>query len=166
MTVDRILFQLARLGWPAALGSGLLLAALAGDMLVNKPLEEDLATRQVAAARHALLPNARERVRKPVALPRARVETALPRLFAAAHHHGLVLDEGRYAETGKSGDGRRLHIDLPVSGTYPALRAFLAEVLDDNPALLLESLELSREDIGEKELEAHLRFLLNLEAMP
>jgi hypothetical protein len=165
VTRDRIQFQLVRLGWPAALGLALLLGAFACDQWLNQPLEEELANRQAAAARRALVPLVRERVRKPVALPRERVEAALPRLFAAAHHHGLALDEGRYAETGKRGDAR-LHIDLPVSGAYPALRAFLAEVLDDNPALELESLELTREDIGTTELEAHLRFVLNLEAMP
>jgi len=175
-----VLFQFARLGWPGALGAALLLAALAVDLLVNAPLEENLATRQATAARRALLPQAVERVRKPLALPRERAETALPRLFAAARHHGLQLDEGRYAETGssgetgnsgeiakageaKSGEKRRLRIDLPVNGTYPALRAFLAEVLDENPALLLESLELTRDDIASTELEARLRFVLNLE---
>ena len=170
-----VLFQFARLGWPGALGAALLLAALAVDLLVNAPLEENLATRQATAARRALLPQAAERMRKPLALPRERAETALPRLFAAARHHGLQLDEGRYAETGstgetgntgeiaKAGEKRRLRIDLPVNGTYPALRAFLAEVLDENPALLLESLELTRDDIASTELEARLRFVLNLE---
>jgi len=163
MKAERILFQFARLGWPGALGAALLLAALAADLLVNTPLEETVIARQAEAARRALLPVAAERVRKPVALPRERVETALPRLFAAARHHGLLLDEGRYSETGKEGENRRLRIDLPVSGSYPALRAFLAELLDENPALLLESLELTRDDIGTTELEARLRFVLNLE---
>jgi hypothetical protein len=167
MNAERILFQLTRLGWPGALGVALLLAALAADRWVTAPLQEQVATRQAEAARRALLPAPAERVRKPPALPRERAETALPRLFAAARHHGLQLDEGRYAETAKAGEtGRRLRIDLPVSATYPALRAFLAEVLDGNPALRLESLELTRDNIEETELEARLRFVLNLETAP
>lgn len=166
MKAARILFQFTRLGWPGALGAALLLAALAADFLATTPLEETVATRQAAAARHALLPAAAERARKPIAVPREHAEIALPRLFAAARHHGLRLDEGRYAESGKAGENRRLRIDLPVIGPYPALRAFLAEVLDDNPALLLESLELARDGIEEAELEARLRFVLNLERAP
>lgn len=165
-SLSRVIFQFARLGWPGALGAGLLLAALAVDLLANAPLEESLATAQAAAAHRALLPPVAERVRKPVALPRERAEAALPRMFAAARHHDLLLDEGRYAELGKAGENRRLRIDLPVSGTYPALRAFLAEVLDDNPALALESLDLTRDNIEETELEARLRFVLNLETAP
>jgi len=173
MKAARILFQFTRLGWPGALGAVLLLAALAADRLVNTPLEETLAASQAAPARRALLPPAAERIQKPIALPRERAEAALPRLFAAARHHGLSLDEGRYAETVKPGqsgkvgeDGRHLRIDLPVSGPYPALRAFLAEMLDENPALRLESLELRRDDIETTDLEARLRFVLNLEAAP
>ncbi len=164
-SLARLQFQLARLGWPGALGAALLAAALAADPLVNAPLQDEVATRRAEAARRALLPLAAERAPKPLALPHERMETALPTLFAAARHHDLSLDEGRYAETSKVGEaGRRLRIDLPVSGTYPALRAFLAEVLEKNPALLLESLELTRDDIGATQLDARLRFVLNLEA--
>ena len=166
MKTARLRFQFARLGWPAAVGGALLLIALAADPLVNAPLEETLATRQAESARRALLPAAAERAHKPVAVPREQAETALPRLFAAARRHGLRLDEGRYAVTGKGEPGQRLRIDLPINGSYPALRAFLADVLDDNPALLLESLELSREDIAATELEARPRFVLNLERAP
>ena len=164
MKPERLFFQLTRLGWPGALGTALLLAALAGDLLGNRPLERELAQRQASTVRRALLPVAGERIAKPVAVPRERVEAALPRLFAAARHHGLALDEGRYLESGKGGEPRRLRIDLPISGPYPALRAFLAELLDHNPALQLLSLELLRDDIGETELEARLGFVLNLEA--
>lgn len=163
MSTARILFQFTRLGWPGALGAVLLLAALATDLLVNLSLEDEIATRQAEAASRALLPAVAERAHKPITLPRERAETALPRLFLAARHHGLSLDEGRYAETGKPGESRFLRIDLPLSASYPTLRAFLAEVLDDNPALRLESLELRRDDIAATELDARLRFVLNLE---
>ncbi|MDD5391047.1 MAG: hypothetical protein PHD37_17050 [Gallionellaceae bacterium] len=162
-TAARIQFQLARLGWPGALGAVLLLAALAADPLLVAPLEARLADAQSVAASRALLPTPAERQKKPLAVPRERVETALPRLFLAARHHGLSLDEGRYAETGKPGESQSLRIDLPVIAPYPTLRAFLAEVLDDNPALRLESLELRRDDIAATELDARLRFVLNLE---
>lgn len=163
----RLLFQIARLGWPGALGAALLLAALAVDLLASAPLEAVVAARQADAQRRALLPSGAERADKPVAVPRERAETALPRLFAAARRHGLPLDEGRYLETGRPGEAdSRLRIDLPLSGDYLALRAFLADVLDENPALTLESLELTRDRIEETELEARMRFVLNLERAP
>lgn len=163
-TVARLLFQLGRFGWPGALGAALLLAALAADLLANVGLEEEIAARRLEAARRDLLPAVAERSRKLPAQPRERADVVLPRLFAAARRHGLHLDEGRYVESGKDAEARRLQIDLPVSGDYPAVRAFIAEALDDNPSLSLDSLELTRDDIGVTELEARPRFVLNLEA--
>lgn len=167
-TGARLHYQLMRLGWPGGLGVVLLLTALAADPLIHAPLEEQVANARAAAAHRALLPR-RDEPRKALrVVPRERVESALPRLFEAARHHGLDLDEARYAETGDQPGIRSatLRIDLPVAGTYPALRAFLAELLDDNPALGLDSLELTRESIEDNQLEARLRLRLNLEQTP
>jgi hypothetical protein len=162
-SMNRLLFQLERLGWPGALGVLLLLAALLADPLLLQPQEEQVANARADAARRALLPARDERRRTVRAIPRERVESALPRLFAAAANHTLDLHQARYTETGQ---GEGLRIDLPVMGTYPDLRAFLAELLDDNPALRLESLELSRDRIEDTHLEARLRLQLNQERTP
>jgi hypothetical protein len=164
MTLNRLWFQLIRLGWPGALGFGLLVLALLADRALIVPLEKEAAEQRLAAARQLAAPVIPPPA-KPAAPPRATEEAVLKSLFAAAHQHGLVLDEGRYT-LGGGAYAKRLRIDLPISGSYPALRGFLADALEGNPALTLETLELSRDTIEATELEAHPRFLLNLEAAP
>jgi hypothetical protein len=53
---------------------------------------------------------------------------------------------------------------LPVSGPYPAIRAFLAKSLNDDHALALNAVELRREVIEDSDLDAILRFTLYLGA--
>ena len=162
---SHIVFQASRLGWPGGLGAALLLAALVADVAWLAPQVTAVAVQQSAAARRALLPAHRAAPARP--LQRQQVEIVLPRLFRAARQAGLRLDEGRYAQSGaQTGEpgGRRLRIDLPLSGHYPALRRFLAQVLNDNPALVLERLDLRRDSIESAELEARFSLVLNLEA--
>jgi len=87
----------------------------------------------------------------------------LARLFSAAGAAGLALDEGSYRMQPAPDLGvNRLTISLPVSGDYPTLRAFLATVLNQDPALGLESLRFSRESMTDPALEAELNFVLYL----
>ena len=89
------------------------------------------------------------------------------RLFAAAEKAGVSLEEGRYLESRDPESGLdRLAIVLPVAGRYPALRAFLANALEGEPSLALEGLRLSRDGIGESEVQAEVRFVLFLGGRP
>ena len=89
------------------------------------------------------------------------------RLFAAATHAGLSLEQGTYRPAGEQGAGlRRYQITLPVTGDYPAIRAFLAEALERQPGLALDSLALSRETFASAEVKARLGLTLYLREAP
>lgn len=165
MNLDRLLYPVLRLGWAGAVGAGLIVAALVLDAGVLVPLE---------AERNALVEkNALAAVVKPVAGVRpgqpamtAHAETAeatLRRLFAAARQAGLSLDQGDY-QLGLGQDGRpaRYQFTLPVLGAYPAIRGFIAQMLNEDPALALGAVEMSRPTIEDNELDATLHFVLYL----
>jgi hypothetical protein len=52
------------------------------------------------------------------------------------------------------------HIDLPLKGDYPNVRAFLDKALSSHGTLALQGLHLSREDIKSRNIDARLRFTL------
>jgi hypothetical protein len=162
--LDWLAWAAARLGRPGQ--AGLVMVALAAALCLGwvSPLERDSGERLARAERLARQPPA------PVAsvpdwrasLPTGHVGHAhLARLFQAASAHGLRLEEGRYRDARDARTGlTRLSIVLPVSGPYPALRAFLAQALNGGPGLALEGLRLSREDMAGAEVEAEVRFVL------
>jgi hypothetical protein len=169
---DWLAWGVSRLGWPGLAGLGMLaLTAMAWVTLLD-PLEDQLRADQARADRLA---------RRPPPMLQAAVErdwradlpaghaghAQLARLFAAARESGLRLAEGRYQESRDAGSGvTRLAISLPVSGRYPAIRAFVAHALTRQPGLALESLRLSREHLGDKEIQADLRFVLLMGTKP
>lgn len=168
---DWLAWGAARLGWPGLLGLALLGASLALCQVGVHPLEAEairletqaaVRARQPAPAQGAPLPDWR------TLLPADdQAYVRLAGLFKAAHAAGLALDEGNYrtqAET-RSGLVRRV-VTLPVSGSYPALREFLAEALNQDEALALEGLRLSRDSLENPELQAELRFAFYLGDRP
>jgi hypothetical protein len=54
----------------------------------------------------------------------------------------------------------RYRMTLPVSGTYPQVRAFVVDVLRDVPAAALDDIQLRRDAAGR--IEARVRFSLFL----
>jgi len=159
-THAQFLHQLHRLGWPGGLGAFLLFAAVLADLFWLTPLEQQVAAIQRDAVRHALLPPVR-RANAPRPVAQQEAEVVLARLFAAARQAGLRLDEGRYQQ-GREAGGRRLRIDLPLQGEYPALRRFIAQALNENPALVLERMTLRRDTIETTQLDARFSLLLSL----
>lgn len=165
---DWLAWGLARLGWPGWAGAGLLLAA--GFMLISGvvPMEQEAARLSQRADRLALRPPVApkaERVRDwREDLPSDQEGYArLARLFGAASRAGLNLAEGSYREVRDAKLGlTRLSITLPVAGSYGAIRGFMAQALNQEPALALESLRISRDAIANTELNADLRFTLYL----
>lgn len=162
-------YAAGHLGGPGLLGLGLLLAALGVDRLLTLPLEESVRHGEARLQRLAAQP----RPAAPVASLSERLPTgeaapeAVARLFAAAGHAGLHLREGGYRVVAQPGGVlRRYQITLPLSGTYPAIRAFLAESLERRPDLALDSLSLRRENIGSPEVEARLGLTLFLREAP
>jgi hypothetical protein len=167
--IDLTLFQLSRLGWVGGLGAALIGGALVADAVVLGPMEGRLDALIAGNQRALLVPPAeRQRRQSTEAAAQAFLEpeaaAALRRLFEAADAAGIELARGDYRLVREQDAGyRRYQFTLPVHGTYPAIREFLAGVLADEPALALNSLLLRRDDIGTVDLESTLRFTLYLE---
>lgn len=169
---DWVAWALSRLGRPGLAGLGMLALTAMAWATVLAPLEAQLRADQVRADRLASRPPqiaqpAGERDWRADLPPGHAGHAHLARLFAAARDSGLRLAEGRYQESRDVGSGvTRLAISLPVSGRYPAIRAFVAHALTRQPGLALETLRLSRDHLGDKEVQADLRFVLFMGAKP
>jgi Tfp pilus assembly protein PilO len=96
---------------------------------------------------------------------RASAPEWLRMIFAAAHAQGLGLEQGDYKVT-VDRNGRLLsyEIRLPVRGSYVQIRRFVAQVLEEIPAVALDELTTKREAIGQSRVEALVRFTLFLNA--
>lgn len=165
--LDRLAYPFLRLGWVGAAGAVLLLAVALLDGLYLRPLE---AERAALAERNALAAVVRPVADDPgptppaVAAPLAETaEATLRHLFAAARQAGLRLDQGDYQlRRSPAGNQGRYQLTLPVQGSYPAIRDFIAGMLNDDPALALVSVEMNRPAIESTELDATLHFVLHL----
>lgn len=168
--LDLVRYRLGRLGRAGAAGALLLVAGAAWWQFGVKPLDAQVAaqradnTRVRVALRAEAARAAQAGVKAsahPVLAPAAAA--ALRRLFDAAGRAGLQLDQGEYrlTEVG-SAHLRRYQLSLPVDGSYPAIRAFVTEALNDDPALALVAVRLRRESIETPELDAVLNFTLYL----
>ena len=77
----------------------------------------------------------------------------------------LVLNRGDYKLTQtKQGQLQRYEIVLPVSGSYVQIRQFIADVLQQLPALALSDLQLKRDNVMSPTVEARLVFVLFLQS--
>lgn len=161
------------LSWP--LLAGVLLASLcaAAYVLEILPLAERVAAQRNNLGRlqatSALVPEA-----KAAATPAEQLESfyaffpdgevvpeALERLFAAAARENLSLPQGEY-RVAKEQSGRltRYEITLPLKGSYPGLRRFIAQSLRETPALSLQGAAFTRLAAGDIGVDAQLRFTL------
>jgi hypothetical protein len=169
-------FGIGRIGWPAALG--LLLLALAA--LAYPTAMQDLASRQAEVAadisrRQQQLaaapgggrgdgPGVAQAAHRNLPGP-AAAEALVRRLHESARELGVQIADSEY-RPGRTGAGGliRYQMTLPVRGTYPQIRRWLAEAMNREPALALEELNLKRDDAGAGEIEARLRLILFLRA--
>ena len=58
---------------------------------------------------------------------------------------------------------RRYQVTLPVVAPYPAIRAFLGDVLEQLPTAALEQVAFERKRIGASAVEAQIRLTLYVE---
>lgn len=157
-----------RLGAAGLIGLTLVLAA-GGVFLLLQPLQRELL--QQTAQLHALQDHRKDVAAPPPnttsaawvrTLPAASSVPAMMRELAAlAQKQGLALDQGQYSVTPVAGTALlRWHARLPITGSYPALRIFLAKSLQAIPALALDGFKLERQDIGAQTVQAALRLSL------
>src|SRR4051812_28795773 len=95
-------------------------------------------------------------------LPRtdAAVE-AVARIHRIGTSPGVSLPSGEYRMERRADDPLvRYRLSLPVTGTYPQIRAFVVDVLREEPAAALDDIQLRRDRTGR--IEARVRFSLFL----
>ena len=161
-----------RHAWPYAAGASMLAAAALLWMVGLRPLAADNARLADDVAEQARRPRSLQAVEPgPVAqfrayearLPRAEAAVEMAsRIYQAGTNNGLVLPTGEY-RLERMSDERllRYRINLPVSGSYPQIRAFVLEVLRTVPAAAVDDIQLRRDASG-NQLEARLRVSLYL----
>jgi hypothetical protein len=161
--LDWLAYTAARLGWPGLLGLGLLLATLALDHFLVQPLETATAELDARADRLARKPRPSAVPTPPVTLldrlpSGAAAPEGVAQLFAAASHAGLSLEQGSYRPAGNK--------DAVLRRYQITLRAFLAEALERQPSMALDSLILTRESIASPLVKAKLNLTLYLREAP
>jgi Tfp pilus assembly protein PilO len=91
--------------------------------------------------------------------PAEQARDVVRRLHARARDAGLVLERGDYRpQSDPAGRLMRYEIVLPVKGSYPQVKRFLAQAMADTPGLALDAIGLQREQDTSAELEVQLRF--------
>jgi Tfp pilus assembly protein PilO len=91
--------------------------------------------------------------------PAAEAQDMVRRLHLHAHDAGLEFDRGEYRPPATTTRGLlRYQVVLPVTGTYPQVRRFLAAAMRDMPSLALDAIDFRRGDGATARIEAQLRF--------
>lgn len=168
-------FLLHRHGWPAVLG---LVCIAAVWPLAH--LGADGLRAETRALQQAQVAERERKARQPdpwidQASRQASFEAGLPQaagalqavrhLHRSATEHGVVLSTGEYRLVDEPG-GRlqRYQITLPADGTYPDLRAWMADVLNELPTMALDELSVKRNAVDEAGVQARVRWSFYLKA--
>lgn len=82
-------------------------------------------------------------------------------IYAAARGEKLTLERGDYKVLREAnGSLARYQITLPLKGTYPQIRRFIVEVLEEIPPAALDDVSIRREKIGDSQIEARVKISL------
>jgi Tfp pilus assembly protein PilO len=85
----------------------------------------------------------------------------LEKIYASARDESLQLKQGKYNYTvDKTGKLGEYQVILPVKGTYPEIRKFVAKVLNELPSAALDDISFKREAISNAELDARIKFTI------
>ncbi|MDC7707926.1 hypothetical protein [Vogesella indigofera] len=173
----RLNYLRQRAGWPLLLLVLLAVGMLMFHTMLTRPLQGQLAQlQQQAQQQERDIVRLRYQRSHPVASPQLRLqrfyrafphqETAplwLEKIYAAAEAQQLALPRGDYKVLpDRSGQLLRYEVQLPVRGSYGQLRAFVAQLLAENPTLLLANLRFKRDSIGQPQLDAAIHLVLLL----
>lgn len=158
-------------GWAGMLGIPLCVFAVSFDLTGNRALanEADALHQQVRSQTR----NQRQRG-VPMASDRERLDAFyaclppagnLPELLLRLHGHalarGVPAEKADYRVQAVPGTPlEKIHLEIPVHGSYPAIRSWLADVQAGMPELTLDELTLRRPNIGKADIEARVRFVI------
>ena len=166
---------LRALGTPGVVGIGVLLACAGFWFSALEPLTEEVSAQSAALERLRNRP-----LYQPASIGREdRREADLARFYAlfpptekladeVARIHGfgraagLDLEQGEYRLERRATGLWAYRISLPVRGTYPQLREFLAALLREVPAASVEALRFERKRAADAQLDAQLRLTLHV----
>lgn len=162
-------FASYRHGWPALVGLLLVPASLLLFWQADEMNEQTQALSQQAAQERQRVQ--RERAAPPPLDPsvvRALFTDTLPKLSGAgsavdlihqsALRHQVELARGEYRLSREGNTPvQRYQITLPAVGTYPAVRAWLADVANQLPTLAIDEVSFSRTSAESTTVEARVR---------
>lgn len=161
---------LRRLGPAGILGIGVLLACGGFWSSELRPMEREISQRQAAAerlrSRTPYQPVSRdsraEELRRFHSLfPSPRDLTAeIEKLHRLARGAGLELAQGEYRLERPATGLWAYRVTLPVAGSYPQLREFIAAVLKAMPTASLDAMRFERKRAADPQLEAQVRLTL------
>ena len=98
---------------------------------------------------------------------RAELPAVVAAFGASANKAGVTLEQGTYSfQVQKGASLARYVIDLPVKGSYPAIRRFVSNALVAVPAASLDTLRLERREVAEGSVDAALRFTVFVRSTP
>jgi Tfp pilus assembly protein PilO len=100
-------------------------------------------------------------------LPRGEIEVRQADLLETAARHGLTVGQLDYGQENRvAGQFGLATLQLPLRGSYPDLRAFLAAMLAAHPALAVEDLAIQRDPMSPtgNGVEARLKLAFFTEA--
>jgi hypothetical protein len=167
----RLRRAVAALGWAAIGGVGLGLFAAGFAVLNVLPLQAEVKGLRDRVQRLEARAGTQAQVLEPgrpdaglgafyEQLPAAEQAPEVVRqLHAHARDAGLTLERGEYRPLADaSGRLMRYQLVLPVKGSYPQVKRFLAQALHATPGLALDAISLQRDEGGTAALEVQLRF--------
>lgn len=166
---------LRALGTPGVVGIGVLLACAGFWASALKPLTEEVSAQTAALERlrnRSLYQPAsvgREDRREAdlarfygLFPPTEKLADEVSRIHAFGRAAGLDLEQGEYRLERRATGLWAYRVNLPVRGTYPQLREFLATLLRDVPVASVEALRFERKRAADAQLDAQLRLTIHV----
>lgn len=165
-------YQLHRHGWPAAAGLALIACAIGGQFfgVARARAQADQLRTEAAAVRQRLAqaPNPEEAASRRLAAfhaalpPASDALAAIELIHRSAAAHGVKLAHGEYRLTRAEGGAKVLgyQITLPARSKYPPLRAWLADVMNNLPAVALDEISFKRDNVGSDTVDTRVRLTL------
>ena len=163
-----------RLGWPGVLGLGLLVfiagfyfSAFRPEQMRVEDLRKQVAKladrRTRAAAEEPKTASEKLNAFYGYLPPSNQIADLLEKIYGAADRQKLRLEQGEYRAV-KDNVTKLTHyqVMLPVRGTYPQVRKFVAAALAEVPNLSLESIQFERQKIGDATVDAKVKLVLYL----
>jgi hypothetical protein len=167
---------LPQLGWPGVLAIGLLVMSILFYFSTLRPLQASVNAKLIEVKVN------REHFMQPTVIDHSQdtpgeqlaefykyfpAEKTSPHwlglMMEIANKRGLSLTHGEYAIVRDSaGELRRVKITLPVQGSYPQIRQYLAELIEQVPSMSLENVQFERKDINDTDLQAKVKLVLYL----